>query len=389
MSRGIYRRQTQRALLATSVAAALAGCSQSSDPPARTVAGVSRSVFSEEEYGVRTSERVTSGRVAKGGGSYKLGSPYKVAGKWYVPREEPGYDRTGTGSWYGADFHGRRTANGEVFDAYALTAAHPTLPLPCYAYVTNVSTGKTILVRVNDRGPYVNDRLIDLSYASAKALGYTQQGHARVRVRYAGRAPLHGDDSRERQFLASQPWDQRGDQRATVASNTPPPTRELGSPVYSGRSLPAESYGTWSPTEYRARLAGKPVPQQTAKVVRRPADKYSTETASLPAPRRAPAPQPFAQTRDDRMSLSSNGDRWPAGNGRTYVQVGIYRERSNAERVRHELSSLGPIEVAPMQLDGGREAYRVRIGPFSQDRARTAQNNVANYGVRDSAIVTE
>ncbi len=135
----------------------------SSDPPARTVGGVSRPVFSEDEFGVSTSPRVAAYDIPKGGGTFKLGSPYKVADRWYVPREDPNYDEVGIASWYGADFHGRRTANGEVFDANALTAAHPTLPLPCYAYVTNLDNGKTVLVRVNDRGPYVNDRLIDMS----------------------------------------------------------------------------------------------------------------------------------------------------------------------------------------------------------------------------------
>lgn len=130
------------------------------------------------------------------------------------PREDPNYQASGVASWYGADFHGRRTANGEVFDAKALTAAHPTLPLPSYAYVTNLENGKTVLVRVNDRGPYVNDRLIDMSYAAAKHLGYTNNGRARVRVRFAGLAPLNGDDSRERQFLASQESGQRPDQWA-------------------------------------------------------------------------------------------------------------------------------------------------------------------------------
>ena len=167
MSRGPYLQQARRLMLVTSAAALTAACS--SDPPVRTVGGVSRSVFSEDEYGVRTSPRVASVNVPKGGGGYKLGSPYKVAGRWYVPREDPNYEAYGVASWYGADFHGRRTANGEVFDANALTAAHPTMPLPCYAYVTNLDNGRTVLVRVNDRGPYVNDRIIDMSYAAAKA----------------------------------------------------------------------------------------------------------------------------------------------------------------------------------------------------------------------------
>ncbi len=144
-------------------------------------------------------------RTASAGG-YKVGPPYRIGAQWYVPHEDPSYDRVGIASWYGADFHGRLTANGETYNMEALTAAHTTLPLPSYVYVTNEANGRTILVRVNDRGPYVGGRLIDLSHAAARALGTERQGTARVRVRYAGRAPLNGDTSAERAFLARQPW---------------------------------------------------------------------------------------------------------------------------------------------------------------------------------------
>lgn len=158
--------------------------------------------------GVSASARVIplGAPVPKGGGRYKIGAPYKVSGRWYIPREDPYYDETGIASWYGSDFHGRATANGEVFDMGALTAAHPTLPLPSYAYVTNLDNGRTVLVRINDRGPYANDRVIDLSREAARQLGTEGQGLARVRVRYAGRAPLNGDDRHERAYLAPQPW---------------------------------------------------------------------------------------------------------------------------------------------------------------------------------------
>jgi rare lipoprotein A len=144
--------------------------------------------------------------IPKGGGIYKLGEPYQIDGQWHSPREDPGYDRVGIASYYAADFHGRRTANGEIFDMWALSAAHPTLPLPSFVYVTNIENGRTLLLRVNDRGPYVNERVIDVSRASARYLGFEARGTARVRVRYAGRAPLTGDDRQEQHFLASQPW---------------------------------------------------------------------------------------------------------------------------------------------------------------------------------------
>jgi rare lipoprotein A len=124
-----------------------------------------------------------------------VGKPYRVAGRTYIPQDNPeGYTATGTASWYGANFHGRKTANGEVYDMNAISAAHPTMPMPSYARVTNLENGRSIVVRVNDRGPYAHGRIIDLSTGTAKALGSYGQGLARVRVEYVGRAGLAGSD---------------------------------------------------------------------------------------------------------------------------------------------------------------------------------------------------
>lgn len=128
--------------------------------------------------------------VPKGGGRYKLGKPYRIAGKLYVPRHDPDYSKTGIASWYGKDFHGRLTANGEVYDMNALTAAHPTLPLPSLVMVTNTANGRRVVVRVNDRGPFARNRIIDLSHRAARVLGLARQGTGRVHVRYVGPAPL-------------------------------------------------------------------------------------------------------------------------------------------------------------------------------------------------------
>lgn len=147
--------------------------------------------------------------VPRGGGIYKIGAPYQIKGVWFHPKDEPGYDRRGVASWYGADFHGRKTANGEIYDMDALTAAHPTLPIPSYAYVTALDTGRTVLVRINDRGPYAHDRIIDMSRASARLLGFHDQGTTYVRVTYVGPAPLDGNERREQQFLAQQSWYRR------------------------------------------------------------------------------------------------------------------------------------------------------------------------------------
>jgi len=119
----------------------------------------------------------------------RTGAPYQAHGQWFVPTAEPGYAETGTASWYGAEFQGRRTASGEVFDSAALTAAHPTLPIPSLVQVTNLENGREVIVRVNDRGPFHADRLIDVSQRTAEVLGFEGQGHARVHVRYLGPAP--------------------------------------------------------------------------------------------------------------------------------------------------------------------------------------------------------
>lgn len=148
------------------------------------------------KYGVKASQRVVAPGepVPKGGGTYRVGNPYVIAGRTYVPREDPGYHAEGQASWYGADFQGRLTANGEVFDMQSVSAAHPTLPLPSYVRVTNLENRRSVVVRVNDRGPYHDNRVIDVSVRTAKLLGFYDKGLARVRVEYVGRAALSGSD---------------------------------------------------------------------------------------------------------------------------------------------------------------------------------------------------
>src|SRR3954463_601127 len=152
----------------------------------------------DPKYGVSSSARVVAlgDPVPKGGGTYRVGKPYTVAGQVYVPEEDVNYRAEGMASWYGDDFHGRLTANGEVFDMGSLTAAHPTLPMPSYARVTNVSNGKSLIVRVNDRGPYHGNRLIDVSNKAAELLEFKGNGIAKVRVEYVGRGPPGGGGAR-------------------------------------------------------------------------------------------------------------------------------------------------------------------------------------------------
>jgi rare lipoprotein A len=150
----------------------------------------------DPKYGVAASPRVVQPGepVPKGGGTYRVGKPYVVAGRTYVPEENPRYSAEGTASWYGEDFHGRLTANGEIYDTDAITAAHPTLPIPSYARITNLENRRSLIVRVNDRGPYHPGRVIDVSVRAAKLLGFYGKGSAQVRVDYVGRASLEGSD---------------------------------------------------------------------------------------------------------------------------------------------------------------------------------------------------
>jgi len=154
--------------------------------------------------------------------------PYQIKGIWYYPQADPDYDVKGIGSWYGEQFHNRRTANGEIFDMDAVSAAHKTLPLPSLVEVTNLDNGRRMVLRVNDRGPFVGDRVIDLSRAAADQLGYRRQGVARVRVRYVGPAPKSSFDGR--QYA-----------RAPAAPPPPPrrePRRQDAEPVWPAEPPP-------------------------------------------------------------------------------------------------------------------------------------------------------
>jgi rare lipoprotein A len=179
---GRWRRFVRAGVLAAACAA-LAGCASSGSLVSKN-SKYSPKVIADGEP------------VPKGGGSYKVGQPYQLNGKTYYPTEKSRYRTEGVASWYGPDFHGRLTANGEIYDMHAISAAHPTMPLPSYARVTNLDNGRSIVVRVNDRGPYARDRVMDLSIGAAKALDFYRRGLAHVRVEYVGRAPMEGSDDR-------------------------------------------------------------------------------------------------------------------------------------------------------------------------------------------------
>ncbi len=150
----------------------------------------------DPRYGISSGARVVApgDPIPKGGGTYRVGQAYTIAGKTYVPAEDPHYQAEGLASWYGEDFHGRQTANGEIFDMNSMSAAHATLPMPTYVRVTNLENNRSVIVRVNDRGPYHADRIIDVSVKTAQLLGFYSNGVAHVRLEYVARAPLEGSD---------------------------------------------------------------------------------------------------------------------------------------------------------------------------------------------------
>lgn len=223
------------------VCLSVASCATTEAPKKKTR---SKEYFSEKEYGVKASPRVVAeGRqVPKGGGRFMVGKPYQVKGKTYVPKEDPDYNKTGLASWYGSAFHGRLTANGEVYDKEHLSAAHPTFPLPSYARVTNMENGSSVVVRVNDRGPYHAGRIIDVSSKTAEILDMKRTGTAKVNVEYVGRARMDGHDM---PFLMAS-YVRKGDRLPSVQ-----PEGQIATGVMVASAAPLgeqlQSYGTQVP----------------------------------------------------------------------------------------------------------------------------------------------
>lgn len=268
-----------------------------------------------------------NGPLPKGGGRYLVGDAYEVAGVWFRPAEQPNYDKVGIASWYGPDYHRRRTSNGEWFDMYYLSAAHATLPLPSYAKVTNLENGRQIVVRINDRGPFVGTRVIDLSQRSAEALGMKGQGTAKVRVQYIGPAPLN-------------------DKGAHLAAMN----RELERGTPLRYMIAAAGEKKWpSPPVALASAGHEAFPKQ-----------------ALPAAEPEPA-----------ISQASS----------YFVQVGSFANPDNAERMRIQLAGFGPVEVMALSGSDG-TLYRVRVGPLSDEiEAENALQQVVDAGHPDARLI--
>ncbi|WP_340151512.1 septal ring lytic transglycosylase RlpA family protein [uncultured Sneathiella sp.] len=310
----------------------LAGCSE-----------VSLISYGAKKYRAAGKDTAAVGPNDVDRGDPKLGNPYQVDGIWYYPKVDNAYDETGIASWYGEPFHGRRTANGAVYDMHKLTAAHKTLPLPTDVRVTNLENGRSIIVTVNDRGPFAHSRIIDLSYRSAQMLGIVQKGTAKVRVQV-----INGGN---------------GDQ--TIVAKPETPLTEKNNVAAAPQAVVVAD--TLAPPE---------------------------GVKSAPAPKIEPLPAPtVAETQVTSASAYSSPTPTvsvqPITHSDIFIQAGAFIDFNNANILSARLSSMGPTKVSQV-LVNGQDFYRVRVGPVSDiDKADQLLADLINNGHTEARIVIE
>lgn len=265
-------------------------------------------------------------------GHYKVGQPYQIKGIWYYPHEDYSYDETGISSWYGTEFQGAaRTANGEIFNKDELTAAHKTLPLPTLARVTNLENGKSIVVRINDRGPFMGNRIIDVSQRVAQLLDFEAQGTAKVRVQ------VLADESKA-----------IADAMRRYGGTSPP--------MGTSQTVPATDSYSVNTASYEAVPSSK--------------EMLAEEMATI-------KPEPIVR----QLEVS--------GANQIYVQGGAYTSVENARRMQQQLSKVSPAAITEAVIKGTK-FYRVRIGPISNvPQADSMLAKVSRSGVRGARIVVE
>jgi rare lipoprotein A len=354
-------------------------------PPTNSSKSGSKEYFSEKEYGVSASPRLVAfgDIIPDGGGRYLVGKPYKVKGKVYRPRENPDYTAVGLASWYGGAFHGRKTANGEIYDMSDLTAAHPTLPLPSYARVTNLANNRSVVVRINDRGPFKKGRIIDVSATVAEMLDFKRAGTAKVKVEYVGKARMDGLD---KQMLVSSykgPNDfghdtlfaanaTRTPDKLVVASYTPPKapktrTGRVDSSVdlFGAQRLDAPPVA--APAFVPASVGGDDL---LGPLILR----TGFETSYAPTDR-------FSGAQIAAAGLAETGDR------SVVVQIGTFGDRANAERMAARFAAFGRV-VTQEKPAADRTLYSLRV---VVDKARVRPETViaaANtVGLADAFVV--
>jgi rare lipoprotein A len=264
----------------------------------------------DPKYGVSSSPRLVAlgEPVPKGGGTYRVGKPYTIGGRTYEPQENAAnYSAEGLASWYGEDFHGRATANGEVYDMASISAAHPTLPIPSYARVTNLSNQKSIIVRVNDRGPYHADRLIDVSVRTARLLGFYDRGVTRVRVEYVGRAALEGSDDTKLAATLRSGTPAPGPSEVRIASSRPflPQTPEVRGAV----PMPTDRPFELGHDETTSRIAKRQPVSEVAAITRQPIAPVIAQPRTAEAMAPNPSPKPITRP----ATKAAESDEWERG----------------------------------------------------------------------------
>lgn len=397
------------------LSALLVGCAASQD--ARRASDGPRG-FSPSVYGVSASTRVVQPgqAVPRGGGVHRVGRSYTIRGRTYHPRHDPSHDEVGIASWYGDDFHGRRTANGEIYNMYALSAAHRTLPMPSYVRVQNVQNGRSVVVRVNDRGPFHGNRVIDVSKRVAQVLDLKNSGLARVRVTYVGRADLSGNDD----WLVTTVQDNgRAVSPTQVAAMAPVPawaaTPATG-PTPTQLALQDRLAPSGPPPVPLERPRDQPV--QVASIApivvppssRMPTAPILTTSAAPPLPAvvtqaLAPAPSagpvtapatvaaaasgaPLALTPlpPARPAIASPAAQPAAAGAPIFVQVGSFRDPQQAMRYRDALARHGTAVVEPVNVSGI-TFHQLRVGPFRQQaQAEGAMREAQSLGATNARI---
>ena len=325
--------------------------------------------------------------------------PYRVMGQDFAPMtERKPYKQQGVASWYGQRFHGKPTSTGETYDMYQMTAAHPTLPLPSYARVTRLDNGRSVVVRVNDRGPFLRGRLIDLSYLAASKLGYVGKGHAEVEVEL-----LNPADAGKGRTLTAQPAVKAVPGQARTLPAISLARAELDLPGDEGAPADKELASAEAPrADERAGVAGSNNGDAGASVLAadngsQGGDAFPTAEAMTSESRRA-APggqgadltpnRPSARTQAASMVASTHAAapapvrarRAAEGDSGWFLQLGVFRQLDNALRVQREQMARSTPSDPPVELVQRGEQYRVLLGPYADEA--DARAVAADIGAR-------
>lgn len=315
-------------------------------------------------------------------GAYKVGSPYRVDGQWYYPQADYNYDERGVASWYGPNFHGKPTANGETFDMNVVSAAHKTLPLPSVVRVTNLENGRSLVIRVNDRGPFARGRIIDLSKRAAELLGFADKGTAMVQVRVLPEESLQAA---------------RDAGAGNLPDFGPPPPKAAPSVAVTVESLRPVDGVALAPAPAGGQSADTPPPFD-GMTGARGGTPDGTGTQLAKAGGGGEAIPPAAPVDPDTGGNRTNAPDADAGvtvvavsdAPSIYVQAGAFARFDNANRLRARLSVLGPpVRITQIYITN-QPLFRVRIGPLASvvEADRTLER-VIGTGIEEAQIVVD